>query len=47
MTLLTGSGVLQGEVLVGELVAVDGLAAGAVVVREVATLSVKERRNSD
>ncbi len=47
MTLLTESGVLQGEVLVGELVAIDGLAAGAVVVREVAALSIKERRNSD
>ena len=33
-----GLGVLQGEVLVSELVAVDGLATGAVAVREVATL---------
>ena len=31
-------GVLEVEVLVVELVAVDGLAAGAVVVREVTTL---------
>ena len=36
--LLTGSGVLEGEVLVLELVSVDGLAAGPVVVSEVATL---------
>lgn len=35
----TRSGVLQGEVLVLELVAVDGLATGAVVVGEVATLA--------
>lgn len=34
-----GAGVLQLEVLVGELVAVDGLAAGAVVVGEVAALA--------
>ena len=35
---LTGSGVLQLEVLVLELVAVDGLAPGAVVRGEVTTL---------
>ena len=34
-----GAGVLELEVLVGELGAVDGLAAGAVVVGEVATLA--------
>ena len=34
----TRAGVLQLEVLVGELLAVDALAAGAVVVREVAAL---------
>lgn len=33
-----GAGVLQDEVLVGELLAVDGLATSAVVVREVAAL---------
>lgn len=35
----SGPGVLQGEVLVGEFVAVDGLATGAVVVGEVAPLA--------
>lgn len=35
----SGSGVLQGEVLVLELVAVDGLASGAVVVGEVTALA--------
>jgi len=35
----SGSLVLQGEVLVGELGAVDGLSAGSVVVGEVATLA--------
>lgn len=30
------AGMLQGEVFVGELAAVDGLAAGSVVVREIA-----------
>jgi hypothetical protein len=35
----TGAGVLQGEVLVGELGAVDGLAASAVVVGEVTALA--------
>jgi len=35
----TGAGVLEGEVLVGEFVAVDRLAASAVVVREIATLA--------
>ena len=34
-----GAGVLEVEVLVGELVPVDGLAAGAVVVGEVAALA--------
>lgn len=34
----TGTGVLQLEVLVGELLAVDGLAASAIVVGEVTTL---------
>jgi len=34
-----GAGVFQGEVLVLEFVAVDGLAAGAVVIREVAALA--------
>ena len=34
----SGSGVLQGEVLVLELCAIDGLAAGAVVRREVTAL---------
>jgi hypothetical protein len=31
--------VLEGEVLVGEFLAVDGLASGAIVVGEVATLA--------
>jgi len=35
----SGSGVLEGEVLVLELVSVDGLAAGSVVVGEVAALA--------
>ena len=34
----SGSGVLELEILVGELGSVDGLAPGAVVVGEVATL---------
>lgn len=33
-----GAVVLQGEVLVGELVAVDGLSTGSIVVGEVAAL---------
>lgn len=33
-----GAGVLQGEVLVGELVAIDGFSTGSVVVGEVAAL---------
>ncbi len=39
-----GLGVLHLEVLVGELVAVDGLTASAVAAGEVATLVVGERR---
>ncbi len=35
---VTGSGVFELEVLVGELLPVDALAAGTVVVREVASL---------
>lgn len=35
----SGSSVLQGEVLVGELLAIDGLAPGAVVVGEITTLT--------
>lgn len=35
----SGAGVLQGEVLVSELVAVDGLATGTVVVGKVSTLA--------
>ena len=38
-----GAGVLQGEVLVLEFGAVDGLAAGSVVVGEVTTLSRTEK----
>jgi len=38
----TRSGVLQLEVLIGELGAVDGLASSAVVVGEVATLDMKK-----
>lgn len=34
-----GAGVLQAEVLIGELVAVDGLASSAVVVGEIASLA--------
>ena len=41
----SGSLVLQGEVLVGELGAVDGLATGAVVVGEVSTLAHEVRDN--
>ena len=37
-----GAGVLQVKVLVAEGAAVDGLAAGAVVVGEVATLKVRD-----
>lgn len=33
-----GAGVFQGEVLICELVAIDGLSSGSVVVGEVATL---------
>lgn len=36
----TGAGVLQGEVLVLELVAVDGLATSAIVVGEVTALEL-------
>lgn len=39
----TGSGVLQGEVLVGELVSVYGFAARAVVVGEIASLAHEVR----
>eukprot|EP01083_Nonionella_stella_P244290 850409_1 len=35
----SGSGVLEDEVLVGELVAVDGLSSGSVVVGEIASLA--------
>jgi len=41
----SGSLVLQGEVLVGELGAVDGLASSAVVVGEVTTLAHEVRDN--
>lgn len=34
-----GAGVLQAEVLIGELVAIDGLASSAVVVGEIAALA--------
>ena len=36
---ITRAGVLKSEVLIGELIAVDGLAASTVVVGEVATLA--------
>jgi len=35
----SGAGVLQTEVLIGELVAIDGLASSAVVVGKIATLA--------
>ena len=38
---LTGSSVLQGEVLILELVAIDGLSSSAVSSGEVATLTEK------
>lgn len=38
-TVVTRASVLQGEVLVLELVSVDGLSAGAIVVGEVTTLA--------
>ncbi len=38
----TGTGVLQSEVLVSELVAVDGLSTGSVVVGEVTALHVEQ-----
>ena len=41
--ILTGSGVLQGEVLVLELVAVDGLATSTISGSEVASLAHKVR----
>jgi hypothetical protein len=44
---LTGSGVLESKVLVGELGSVDGLAAGAVVVREVAALCKRGHSQGD
>ena len=40
------SGVLQGEVLVGKLSSVDGLATSAIVVGEVATLAHESRDNT-
>ena len=39
-----GAGVLQVEVLVGEVPAVDGLAPGAVVVGEVTTLEINKEK---
>ena len=39
--ILTGSSVLQGEVLILELVAIDGLSSSAVSSGEVATLTEK------
>ena len=41
-----GSGVLQDEVLILELVSVDGLASGSVVVLEVATLAHEIRNHT-
>ncbi|KNC33742.1 hypothetical protein FF38_09079 [Lucilia cuprina] len=35
----TGTGVLQGEVLISELVAIDGFTAGTIVVCEITTLA--------
>lgn len=42
----TGTGVPQDEVLILELVAVDGLASGAVVVLEIATLAHEVRNHT-
>lgn len=42
----TGTGVSQDEVLILELVSVDGLAAGAVVVLEIATLAHEVRNHT-
>ena len=41
IVILTGSSVLQGEVLILELVAIDGLSSSAVSSGEVATLTEK------
>ena len=41
--LLTRAGVLQSEVLISELLAIDGLATGAVLPGEVATLRTRQQ----